>query len=367
MRRLKPRLLVFLSLLLGGLMVGNWSARAQGITGVNSVPGQNLNIGAGGNLYMTITTSGLVAIGTTNPAALLNVTQSNSNLATEALTVTKDFSGGGNSTPTAEIYGTDSGVGETGIQIGVKGNSGFGNGAPLNVLSNGNTIATFTYGGNVGIGTTSPGSTLTVNGNLTFGPMNGGGVTYGLYPLSAGFGTDTNALALGGGGNAADSTRGAYINMIGNNVSYLGLYGDLVMGAGQATSGSGGNILFGTDPTHGSTSGTIWRMVILNNGYIGIGTTAPQGNLDIENGSNTAQLCLNSQCTTSISSLSHSFGGAYGLNQNNSPNGSGCDHPNPVTGGYNCPSGYNDSIVFNMYYAWGACPNAQYYLHMCWK
>ena len=38
-------------------------------------------------------------------------------------------------------------------------------------------------------------------------------------------------------------------------------------------------------------------------GNVGIGTTAPQGNLDIEDGFNTAKLCLNGSCSTT-----HSFG-----------------------------------------------------------
>jgi hypothetical protein len=38
-------------------------------------------------------------------------------------------------------------------------------------------------------------------------------------------------------------------------------------------------------------------MTVLNSGKVGIGTTNPQGALDVENGSNTATICLNGKCT----------------------------------------------------------------------
>jgi hypothetical protein len=44
------------------------------------------------------------------------------------------------------------------------------------------------------------------------------------------------------------------------------------------------------------------RLTITANGYVGIGTTSPGGNLDIENGANTAKLCLNGACTESLAS-----------------------------------------------------------------
>jgi hypothetical protein len=53
-------------------------------------------------------------------------------------------------------------------------------------------------------------------------------------------------------------------------------------------------------------------MTVLNSGNVGIGSTVPQGTLDVENGSNTASLCLNGSCSTT-----HSFGAyveAYGTN-----------------------------------------------------
>jgi hypothetical protein len=55
---------LFLILLLGCLIIGNRSACAQGVTGVNSVPGSNLFIGAGGSPtpYVTIGTNGNVGI-----------------------------------------------------------------------------------------------------------------------------------------------------------------------------------------------------------------------------------------------------------------------------------------------------------------
>jgi hypothetical protein len=64
---------------------------------------------------------------------------------------------------------------------------------------------------------------------------------------------------------------------------------------------------------------------------VGVGTTSPAGNLDIENGSNTAKLCLNGACATSLPSSPVIFGGMFGEQSG------ACQFINPITGGCSCP------------------------------
>lgn len=66
--------------------------------------------------------------------------------------------------------------------------------------------------------------------------------------------------------------------------------------------------------------------------YVGVGSVQPQGNLDIENGSNTAKLCLNGACATSLPSSPVIFGGMFGEQSG------ACQFINPITGGCSCPS-----------------------------
>jgi hypothetical protein len=81
--------------------------------------------------------------------------------------VTKAYSGVGAGNPLATFYGTDSGIGNTGISITTKGASTLGSATdsyPLQVLVNGSVTAVFRGDGNVGIGTANPSAKLHITG-----------------------------------------------------------------------------------------------------------------------------------------------------------------------------------------------------------
>lgn len=142
-------------------------------------------------------------------------------------------------------------------------------------------------GGNVGIGTTGPDALLTIEDNggndLTF--KNSSGTDYGWLGLS---GIDGSA-----------------------STNELRIRGD-----------AGIDFVVGGFP----------KMTVATSGNVGIGTTGPQGNLDIENGSNTAQLCLNGTCSTTHSFAS--YVAAYGTNANT------IKGPCGFNSTAYCPSGY---------------------------
>jgi hypothetical protein len=117
----------------------------------------------------------------------------------------------------------------------------------------GNTIVST---GSVGIGTTAPGSTLDVNGTIQ-AEHSAGGASYEMLALSntAGFSTGTGAALLFENGGTKQAEVGS---------------------AGGATSAEA-DMLFTTR----GLGGYLEKMRILANGYVGIGTAAPNAKLDV--------------------------------------------------------------------------------------
>lgn len=121
-----------------------------------------------GSERMRINNGGNVGIGTTTPTATLTTYTGVSGLPSPSMIVTKNYAGGGDNVPAAEIVGTDSGIANTGLYITQKGSGGFGgtNGFVWEAVSNGNPVMLQAFNGNVGVGTTSPAYKLDVAGQI---------------------------------------------------------------------------------------------------------------------------------------------------------------------------------------------------------
>lgn len=166
-----------------------------------------------------------------------------------------------------------------GMFVDTLSNVGIGTTAPSNRLSvSGN--ANFT--GNVGIGTTSPGEKLTVAGSMEIGTNSGdyqhlrigggnsNGFLYGSYPhFGDGIHMGYNYYADASGGNQIVHSDG------GTSRLSLG-YGTAVIATGAPFAG---------EPVN--------RLVVDQNGHIGIGTTSPNWPLHLETSELTTLLAKN--------------------------------------------------------------------------
>jgi hypothetical protein len=185
---------------------------------------------------MTIAAGGNVGINESSPSSNLQV-QSN-NLTAPAFAVSKSFSGGGDGTAVMHAFGYDSGIGNTGIQVGVKGTGGFSatDAYPFRVFNGGTSI-------------------LDVKSNS--------GIRLNSYGSGTFTGTAAYTLAVDSSGNIIETTGGG--------------------GSGTVNSGTSGYLAYypSTGTTIDDTSGVYWDS---SNSRLGIGTSSPGNKLSIVTG-----------------------------------------------------------------------------------
>ena len=232
---------------------------------------------------MTLDQSGNVGIGSITTSA--------------KLTVFKNFVGGFYGHYAARIYGTDSGVNETGIRICEKGSSGtltINQAKALDVYVDGSSKMVVTGLGRVGIGSTLPSEALDVNGTIRAT----NNIYVGAYPVvtTGDTGTVSNTMlanstisGVGLGSDLKTLTAGNGISMTDYNGSTertirlantFTVTGDIQAGTITAHNDHEG-IQLGNHEIKLTNSGAAHYSLV--NATYGIGSSDPKYNLEIRN------------------------------------------------------------------------------------
>jgi hypothetical protein len=204
------------------------STRRNYLEAYNAVGG--FSVYTAGSKVLDISTSGNVGVGNTSPSAKLDI-EANS------------------STWTARVINTNTTTNNAGLLVKAGVNSG--NEIILAQKSNGTSVFLVDASGNVGIGTTSPGSKLQVEGGEIRSTTTNGGVA--LYRTG-----DTGEIA------AYNWAGSAYLNL-----NLVGLF-------------------------HTFTTSTTERMRITSGGNVGINSTSPQSRFEVVDGTGSVFRAINS-------------------------------------------------------------------------
>ncbi|PIZ44269.1 hypothetical protein COY32_06760, partial [candidate division WWE3 bacterium CG_4_10_14_0_2_um_filter_41_14] len=244
----------------GGSALGNVATQIGFFTAAN-------NTTTTGTEVVRIDNAGNVGIGTTAPGAKLHLYNSSPDTAGNASLILEDLYS--THAPTIQIKGHGSSL------IAELGDSGTSTGVDKGFLSlysetvqtvrldvNGNS---YFNGGNVGIGTTGPGTLLTLGSAAP---------AISVDTLDT---ADTKYLSLSGGGGAGSSSRGAGIYLYGNENATNAYKGDLHLLAGLGDGASNmGQMEFYLGSDQSSP-----KVLIDNAGNVGIGTTGPLARLGV--------------------------------------------------------------------------------------
>lgn len=244
------------------------------------------------------TNSGNVGVGTTTPTSLLEVKKSQS--AGTVVTVDNPLNSAGNSAYTG-LFFKQAGTNRLLISS-INDNNALGAGtaqfwnfanAPIVFANNNAETMRLSAGGNLGIGTNSPGERLVTMGNMVVGNITSHTQLYSGYDaqsnmiMELGYGTATaNITPLASfviSKNLTSTSQGlgvisfANSNIANGNEKRLSTISTFTDGALNS-----GALVFGT-----SNAGTLGeRMRLTSGGNIGIGTTTPIYSLDLNGGVN---------------------------------------------------------------------------------
>ena len=245
-----------------GLIALNASIYRNTTIGSDSVGNFIVYDDTAGEYRMVINSSGNVGIGTTSPSQRLDVV------------------GAVRTTAFYQISNGPTNTGFIGSQASIFGSGGddftFYNGNATNNVfyTSGLERMRITSSGNVGIGTTSPSSKVSISGGTL--SVSGSGAGYGVVKL--GDPTDVNPyVGMYRSAAASIATSGNFLN--------LGGYDGIAFTTGVA-----------------QLSGQPERMRITSSGFVGIGTTAPQRALQVGGFSGNPEICIGSG-TTGFGSL----------------------------------------------------------------
>jgi len=249
---------------------------SSGATYLNSAPDQKMYFSINNDEKMIIDASGNVGIGTSSPHSILDVYTS--------------FNNANSGLYSGRIYGNDSQIGETGIRICELGSDLSANDTyPLSVLANDIHIMNVTAQGNVGIGTSSPNNKLEV-------PVSS------IYDGICTSNSDQKmVLSVDATNNPIASTIQTFTNVQNETPDALSNYGILALnplggpvGIGLSNPSSSyalevnGIINCTTlNVSGGAPNFSPWGTsgdniyYVNNGGYVGIGTTIPQHEIDV--------------------------------------------------------------------------------------
>ncbi|HEY4508761.1 MAG TPA: tail fiber domain-containing protein, partial [Candidatus Paceibacterota bacterium] len=265
-----------------------------------------------GNSNFTVNTDGKVGIGTTTPGSLLSIGNTggiNFTTATSSFSTTGGINMASGCFAIAGTCVSGGGSGSGTVNTGTTGQFPYyaANGTTLTATSS-LFLAT---SANVGIGTTTPTSLLSLSGSIprislfdsdtALSATNpqfairsfGGGNSYFSIQTSPDFTTFTDRLVVDSVGNVGIGTTSPYANLtIYKAGSTAANSPQLVLSASTTASGVGSfisNWAVGTDNADGgkfkisssSVIGTNDRFVIDGSGNVGIGTTGPASKLDV--------------------------------------------------------------------------------------